>query len=57
MSDFAPWLKNNRTQDAALTDLKKFAEDHRTEWPYDSNRMADYVRIVLSAQAPNEDGC
>jgi hypothetical protein len=36
--DFAPWLKNNKTRDEALTELKQFAEVHRAEWPYYSNR-------------------
>jgi len=54
-SDFAPWLKNNSSQDVALTELKQFAEAHRAEWPYHSNRMADYVRVVLNAHDPEED--
>ena len=54
-SDFAPWLKNNSTQDEALTELKQFAEAHRAEWPYHSNRIADYVRVVLNAHDPKED--
>ena len=54
-SDFAPWLKNNSSRDEALTELKQFAEAHRAEWPYHSNRMADYVRVILNAHDPKED--
>ena len=54
-ADFAPWLKNNSTHDEALTQLKQFAEAHRAEWPYHSNRMADYVRVLLNAHDPKED--
>ena len=39
----------------ALTELKQFADAHRAEWPYHSNRMADYVRVVLNAHDPKED--
>jgi hypothetical protein len=54
-SDFAPWLQNNNSGDEALTGLKQFAEAHRAEWPYWSNRMADYVRVILNAHDPKED--
>ena len=54
-SDFAPWLKNNSSRDEALTELKQFAEASRAEWPYHSNRMADYVRVILNAHDPKED--
>jgi hypothetical protein len=54
-SDFAPWLKNRINPDAALTQLMAFADAHATQWPYQSNRMADYVRVVQAANDPNED--
>jgi hypothetical protein len=54
-TDFAPWLKNNSAQDDALTELKQFAEAHRAEWPYHSNRMGDYVRVVLNAHDSKEE--
>jgi hypothetical protein len=54
-ADFAPWLKNNSAHDEALTELKQFAEAHRAEWPYHSNRMGDYVRVVLNAHDPKEE--
>jgi hypothetical protein len=54
-ADFAPWLKNNSAGDEALSELKRFAEAHRAEWPYDSNRMSDYVRVVLNAHDPKEE--
>jgi hypothetical protein len=54
-SDFAPWLKNNGAHDEALAELKRFAEAHPAEWPYHSNRVADYVRTVLNAHDPKED--
>jgi hypothetical protein len=54
-SDFAAWLKNNSTGDASLAELKQLAETHRAEWPYHSNWMTDYVRVVLNAHDPNED--
>jgi hypothetical protein len=54
-ADFAPWLKNNNAHDEALTELKQFAEAHRAEWPYHSNRMGDYVRVVLNAHDPKEE--
>lgn len=53
-SDFAPWLKNNTTADPALTQLKNFADAH-PDWPYHSNRMVDYVRVVQAAHDPDED--
>ncbi len=54
-SDFAPWLKNRTIPDAALTQLRAFADAHAAQWPYHSNRMADYVRVVQAANDPNED--
>jgi hypothetical protein len=54
-SDFAPWLKNRINPDAALTQLMAFADAHAAQWPYQSNRMADYVRVVQAANDPNED--
>jgi hypothetical protein len=48
MADFAPWLKNNGARDGALTALKTFAESHRVDWPYQSNRMADCVRVLIA---------
>jgi hypothetical protein len=54
-SDFAPWLRNRIIPDAALTQLRAFADAHAVQWPYHSNRMADYVRVIQAANDPNED--
>jgi hypothetical protein len=54
-SDFAPWLRNRLVPDAALTQLRAFADAHAAQWPYHSNRIADYVRVVQAANDPNED--
>lgn len=54
-SDFAPWLKNRILPDPALTRLRAFADAHAAQWPYYSNRMADYVRVVQAANDPNEE--
>jgi hypothetical protein len=53
MSDFGPWLRNNASDDPALTALNAWAATHAGDWPYYSNNIADYIRAIEKLAAPN----
>ncbi len=54
MSDFAPWLRNLAIEDAELGRLHEFVDNHSREWPYYSNKLSDFFRIVVLARDKNE---
>src|SRR5579875_2699824 len=54
MSDFAPWLRNLTIEDPELGRLHEFVDNHSREWPYYSNKLSDFFRIVVLARDKNE---
>jgi hypothetical protein len=54
MSDFAPWLRNLTIEDPELVRLQEFVDAHSREWPYYSNKLSDFFRIVVLARDRNE---
>ena len=54
MPDFGPWLRANTDTDPALGALKEFADHLGADWPYQSNHIDDYVRVLSKAKPNNE---
>jgi len=54
MSDFAPWLRNNPTEDMELARLHEFVDNHGREWPYYSNKLSDFIRVIIVSRDKNE---
>lgn len=54
MSDFAPWLRNLTAEDAELGRLQEFIDAHSREWPYYSNKLSDFFRVVVLTRDRNE---
>lgn len=54
MSDFAPWLRNHAAEDGELARLQEFVDSHSRDWPYYSNKLSDFMRVIIVARDKNE---
>lgn len=46
MADFARWLHMSQDTIPGAVDLRAFAQIHAAEWPYYSNDVEDYAKVV-----------
>jgi len=54
MPDFAYWLRTRPNPDPDTAALLAFA-DPRSDWPWWTDRLADYIAIIQAANPPNKD--
>lgn len=54
MSDFAPWLRNQSSEDGELVRLQEFIDAHSRDWPYFSNKLSDFMRVIIVSRDKNE---
>jgi hypothetical protein len=54
MTDFASWLRAQTNPDQDTAALRAFA-DPRTDWPWWTNNLSDYISVIQAANPPNKD--
>jgi len=54
MPNFAVWLRTKVNQDPDIVALQTFAEP-RADWPWWSDRLADYIAVIQRANPPTKD--